>query len=113
METNSIITGCIPGNQNGIHKTYEESFLIALHNRTFLYDIFNKKADTYLTEKGNIVISDEEYSKNMKRVELLNVYPIASDTYFVCEFIEPEILHRHLLDERLRLTELGESYGRK
>ncbi len=113
METNSIITGRIPGNENGIHKTYEESFFIVLHNRTLIYDIFNKKTNLYLTDNGSILAIDEPDSDSWKRLELLNVYPISSDVYFMCEFIEPEILHRHLVDEKLRLTELGDSYGRK
>ena len=113
MENNSLVLGRIPVSGDGIHKTYEESFIryITANN---LKTVFGPNSyGLFFNTKNNVVeyaSSEEQFdilnkTSLFKRVEVINIAKLADEMFFI-ELIEPSILHQHLLDERMILEDM-------
>ena len=112
MESNNLVLGKIPCNGGSMCKTYEESMFIRIGvpEINVLYPFFENNYDTnnihylyYNYANGNIELlrkKDAEYD-NYKQLEIINIF-LHGSIYFI-EIIDKEILHKHLLDERVLL----------
>ena len=132
MEENNLILGRIPGGCGGIHKTYEESFIRIVEGKIIdcLRNGLNFKFYIDSSSNNELVILanlEKKSSASLKEAEIINIFasPISNsynreriDNEYYVEYIEKDILHRHLIDERMqvelfrRAIEEG-SYGRK
>lgn len=116
MESNNLVLGRIPGSGSGLRKTYEESIFLDLSgsnesklvscsfdSRSKLYIDLDHNEVTILKSKTNL----EDPSK-YRELEILSILPYTygeKTTYYMLEVIDKEILHRHLVEERMLLEE--------
>lgn len=116
MEENGIITGKIPCSGSGIHKTYEESII-----RVFTNNKLNSyKNIYYMKEDGSICWneSEEEYNDFLKKIneeghkykeiEILSVLGFGNNGEIIVEFIEPQVLRKHLIAEAVMRQQKNE-----
>ena len=112
-DSNSLILGRIGGHSQ-IGKTYLESMFITvdINDLNSIFECQRLKKKIYFN--GRRVIWDyDEVNPDMKEVEIINIssfvkyenYYKSVYTYFIIEFIEKNILLRHLMDERMILED--------
>ena len=100
---NSLILGRIPSSGGGICRTYEESIINYVY---CLDDKLNKSNQVYLSKYRGIYFGNKEREED-KEMVLLGAYPYGEhEKYFLVELIEKDILHAHLLDERMNIERL-------
>lgn len=111
MESNSLIIGRIPGSGEGIRKTYEESMFVDLWKESVLTDTrLNRREKVYINKETNEIIYESHLPNdktNCKELDVLALIPYTRNgsSYCLCEVIEKDILHKHLMEERLLAEE--------
>ena len=112
MENNGIVTGHIPVTGDGVHKTYEESFLSYLSDNEVVKIFYYPKAYGiyYKSETDNIeaLKRDEIDSDKYVRLEIINVSVLGSR--YVFELIDANVLHSHLVEEAYQRNIMLDSY---
>ena len=136
MESNSLLLGRIPGSGTGIRKSYEESFFVEdRSNDSLCYVKTEDKRDRYggLITKGKYEYSGDKFyfnkrtdklikssniedesiydKEDYKELVILSIYPytVGTSLYYLYEVIEKDILHKHLLDEKMLLEDIRQS----
>ena len=123
MENNNIITGRISSICNdGMSKTYEESFFKCFFVNNFKKIIDSNPAGMFLNKKngkiiytcydGNMDDIIEELLSNpdLEKISIIKWNEISNTDYICVEFINSLILHQHLVDERMIIE--GQMNGR-
>lgn len=114
MESNNLVLGRIPGSGSGLRKTYEESIFLDLSNESKLVSCsFDSRSKLYIDLDHNEVTilkskTNLEDPSKYRELEILSILPYTygeKTTYYMLEVIDKEILHRHLVEERMLLEE--------
>ena len=129
--TNSLTLGRIPGSGSGFRKTYEESIFMYVDNdivNSFLRDkekvyyVPNLKTiqpESYFKYHSVFMDDYREYvvlAISQFNLSQFNYYSSNHETlepYFVVEVIDKEILHRHLVEERMILEDMRRGSSEK
>ena len=114
MESNSLLLGRIPGSGSGLRKTYEESIFLKVNEETMESILTNNRI--FYNYNTRTSCNNPNGDSNFKEMAIIGINQFFHFSmryeklvpYNVIEIIDKNILHRHLLEEKIMLENLNQ-----